>query len=363
MSPSYDGITVISTLALKGALEAAAPGLNAEFHATQALLPLIAAGQVADVLILTAEGIDQVEATGKLVPGSKRVLGTSSVGLAVKAGAAKPAIGTVAQLTASLLAAASVGHSAQGASGLYFAGLLGLSSKTISTNAAAQAKNGISVTTTSTAISPLDTVVKPFTVFNVDGLKVGVIGMANLSSLTSIFDQPNSVGVTPLNTVETAQFYVDLLRPMVDVVVVVSVSRVLMRRWSSCSRVSSVICTWRSSAICRSRSARAPLSAATTADEAVAAMKDDVQSGAEAMQAAKSAAAAAGLTDCAKSDAESIGSVVVLIRSEVIRLVVQHVPATLPLKQQVDEADQEAVDCRRLKLLQTSRILLQQRPA
>lgn len=124
MSPSYDGITVISTLALKGALEAAAPGLNAEFHATQALLPLIAGGQVADVLILTAEGIDQVEATGKLVPGSKRVLGTSSVGLAVKAGAPKPAIGTVAQLTASLLAAASVGHSAQGASGLYFAGLL-----------------------------------------------------------------------------------------------------------------------------------------------------------------------------------------------------------------------------------------------
>ncbi len=68
--------------------------------------------------------------------------------------------------------------------------------------------------------TPIDTVIQPFTVFNLDGLKVGVIGMANLSSLTSIFDQPNSTGILPTNTVETAQFYVDLLRPLVDVVVV-----------------------------------------------------------------------------------------------------------------------------------------------
>ncbi len=68
--------------------------------------------------------------------------------------------------------------------------------------------------------TPIDTVIQPFTVFNVDGLKVGVIGMANLSSLTSIFDQPNDKGILPLQTSETAQFYVDLLRPIVDVVVV-----------------------------------------------------------------------------------------------------------------------------------------------
>ncbi len=68
--------------------------------------------------------------------------------------------------------------------------------------------------------TPIGSVVQPFTVFNLDGLKVGVIGMANLSSLTSIFDQPNSLGVLPLSTAETAQFFVDLLRPLVDVVVV-----------------------------------------------------------------------------------------------------------------------------------------------
>lgn len=68
----------------------------------------------------------------------------------------------------------------------------------------------------------LGTVAKPFQVFNQGGLKVAVIGMANLSSLSSLYDQPNRLSITPINTVEVAQFYVDLLRPTVDLVVLVS---------------------------------------------------------------------------------------------------------------------------------------------
>lgn len=68
----------------------------------------------------------------------------------------------------------------------------------------------------------LATVAKPFTVLNRDGLKIAVIGMANLSSLTSLFDQPNKQSILPLNTVEVAQFYIDLLRPYVDVITVVT---------------------------------------------------------------------------------------------------------------------------------------------
>ncbi|MFS8066651.1 MAG: bifunctional metallophosphatase/5'-nucleotidase, partial [Byssovorax sp.] len=70
--------------------------------------------------------------------------------------------------------------------------------------------------------SPLGSLIQPFTVFDLQGLKVGVVGMGNLSSLTSIFDAPNRLGITPLNTVETAQFYIDMLRPLVDVVVFVT---------------------------------------------------------------------------------------------------------------------------------------------
>ncbi|MBI2892836.1 MAG: bifunctional metallophosphatase/5'-nucleotidase [Deltaproteobacteria bacterium] len=68
----------------------------------------------------------------------------------------------------------------------------------------------------------LDEIAKPFSIFNLKGLRVGVIGMGNLSSMNSIYVAPNRLGITPLNTVESAQFYVDLIRPMVDLVVLVS---------------------------------------------------------------------------------------------------------------------------------------------
>ena len=45
-------------------------------------------------------------------------------------------------------------------------------------------------------------------VYDSEGLRVAVIGMANLSSLTSIFDTPNRLGITPLNTTQIAQAYI-----------------------------------------------------------------------------------------------------------------------------------------------------------
>jgi molybdate transport system substrate-binding protein len=122
--PPYADIAVLSTLALKGALESAAPGLRAEFHATQALLKSIADGAVADVVILTKEGIDHLVKDGHADPATRIELGRSGVGMAVRAGAPKPDISSFEALKRTLLSAESVGHSKQGASGLYFAGLL-----------------------------------------------------------------------------------------------------------------------------------------------------------------------------------------------------------------------------------------------
>jgi molybdate transport system substrate-binding protein len=116
-------LTVLSTLAMKGVLEQAAPANAAiRFHSTQALLESIAAGEKADVVILTSEGIDKLVAHG--IAAGKVDVGSSGVGLAVRAGANKPDISTVAALEKALLCAASVAHSRSGASGLYFAGLL-----------------------------------------------------------------------------------------------------------------------------------------------------------------------------------------------------------------------------------------------
>lgn len=64
--------------------------------------------------------------------------------------------------------------------------------------------------------------IQPYSVHMVDGLKVAVIGMGNLSTLSTLYEAPNKYGIQPLNTIDVAQFYIDLLRPLVDVVVFVT---------------------------------------------------------------------------------------------------------------------------------------------
>jgi 5'-nucleotidase len=65
----------------------------------------------------------------------------------------------------------------------------------------------------------LASLVQPYVIFNVEGLRVGVIGLGDVTSLHSILETGNSAGITPLEPVETAQHYIDLVSPMVDVVV------------------------------------------------------------------------------------------------------------------------------------------------
>ena len=58
----------------------------------------------------------------------------------------------------------------------------------------------------------LGNLARPYHMYDVRGLKVAVIGFGNLSSITSLFDQPNRTGITALNTTEVAQFYIDMVR-------------------------------------------------------------------------------------------------------------------------------------------------------
>lgn len=64
--------------------------------------------------------------------------------------------------------------------------------------------------------------VEPYVIVNADGLKIGVIGVANFSSLSSITDIGNSLGIIPLNIEQVVQDYIDILRPQVDLIVAVS---------------------------------------------------------------------------------------------------------------------------------------------
>ena len=124
-------IAVLSSLALKGVLEEFKPQferslgapLELRFDATQAILAQRAAGFRADLLVLTAEAMDELRRSGEVT--QARPIGRSGVGVAVRAGAPKPDIGSVESLKRALTAAKSVAHSKVGASGIYFAELLG----------------------------------------------------------------------------------------------------------------------------------------------------------------------------------------------------------------------------------------------
>jgi 5'-nucleotidase/UDP-sugar diphosphatase len=62
----------------------------------------------------------------------------------------------------------------------------------------------------------------PYVIRNVQGLKVGIIGMANIASLNSLTEGGNSLQATPLEQNEAVRAYVQMLRPVVDLLVVVS---------------------------------------------------------------------------------------------------------------------------------------------
>ncbi|WP_065754978.1 substrate-binding domain-containing protein [Bradyrhizobium paxllaeri] len=126
-----DAIRVLSTLALKGAVHGlagqyqAAGGahIDADFAPTLALLDRLRAGEAADVVILTREGLDEVAREGRVAAESCVDLARSWVGIAVKAGAAHPDIATEAALRETLLGAR-VAYSRLGASGILFANLI-----------------------------------------------------------------------------------------------------------------------------------------------------------------------------------------------------------------------------------------------
>jgi molybdate transport system substrate-binding protein len=98
--------------------------IDADFAPTLALLARLRAGEAADVVILTREGLDEVAREGRVAAESCVDLARSWVGVAVKAGEAHPDIATEVALRAALLGARSVAYSRLGASGILFAKLI-----------------------------------------------------------------------------------------------------------------------------------------------------------------------------------------------------------------------------------------------
>jgi molybdate transport system substrate-binding protein len=125
-------VRMLSTLGLLGAMRRlssdyeAATGvhIDADFAPTQALLKRLRAGETADLVVLTREGLDEVIGEGRVAAESAVDLARSYVGIAVKAGQAHPDIASESALRKTLREARSVAYSRLGASGILFAQLI-----------------------------------------------------------------------------------------------------------------------------------------------------------------------------------------------------------------------------------------------
>ncbi|HLN40439.1 MAG TPA: substrate-binding domain-containing protein [Xanthobacteraceae bacterium] len=94
-----------------------------KFALTSVLKKEIEDGAVFDIALLPRPELDALVKAGKVAAGTPTDITRSAVGLAVRAGAAKPDIGTVAALRQTLQRARTIGYS-DGPSGAYIADLL-----------------------------------------------------------------------------------------------------------------------------------------------------------------------------------------------------------------------------------------------
>ncbi len=65
-------------------------------------------------------------------------------------------------------------------------------------------------------------IIKPYFIYDLEGLKVGVVGMGNQDTLSSIYEGGNSLGFRPVDDRLVLEQYTRLLRSQVDLLVVIS---------------------------------------------------------------------------------------------------------------------------------------------
>lgn len=98
--------------------------INIRFEVNADLERKIDAGESFDVAVLNPPVIEALIKSGKIVAGSRADIGRAGLGVAVRAGHAKPDIATVDGFKRALLSAKAVAYPGKGASGVYFVSLL-----------------------------------------------------------------------------------------------------------------------------------------------------------------------------------------------------------------------------------------------
>lgn len=99
--------------------------LALRFEGVPVLKRLIEGGEPFDIAILLPADIDDLIGKGKIGAGARTDIARTAAGIAIRAGAAKPNVGSVEDVKRTLLAAGSISYSPESASGTYFLSLLG----------------------------------------------------------------------------------------------------------------------------------------------------------------------------------------------------------------------------------------------
>ena len=94
--------------------------LSYGYDPAKAVKRQVETGAAFDVAIVTRPVFDDLVAQGRMLAEPRADVGRSGLGLSVRAGAAKPDIGTTEAFKRTLLAANSVARSTEGTSGIYF---------------------------------------------------------------------------------------------------------------------------------------------------------------------------------------------------------------------------------------------------
>lgn len=113
-----DPLKVVTTIAMQNVLQelesefsqATGRGIEMVFGPPSKAVELVRAGEPADVVMTTPEGIDSLAAAGKVAAGSSRVVAHMIMGIAVRRGAPKPDIDTPEKFRQAMLDAKSLIH-------------------------------------------------------------------------------------------------------------------------------------------------------------------------------------------------------------------------------------------------------------
>jgi molybdate transport system substrate-binding protein len=127
-------LKVLAALVLQDALGRIVPGFSRDgrtveiaYSTVGAIRQRLAAGEHADVVVLTSDAIEAMDRSGELLAGHSAPVALTRTGVAIRDSAVAPPLATIEQFRAALLAARSVAYTdpkTGGAFGTYFGGEL-----------------------------------------------------------------------------------------------------------------------------------------------------------------------------------------------------------------------------------------------